>query len=962
MRPRHLIAPAAVLAVAALPAAASASSTLDAVLTAPSAHVRTCHERAVPSGDSVAARTYTAPATGLLTIRTSGGGDYDVAAIGERSGRVAAAAAGPGGDELAQGFVAKGERLRLQLCHFGGPASAVRVQASTQAIAKPNLRGKVQVVRVAAPTLAERNRLLALGFDPAEGADGGHIDLVLYGDEDARKLSRAGFRWQVLIADAAALERANARKNAAYAARTQRSPLPSGRDTYRRLADYEAEMKTLAAQHPGLVRLIELPFKSLEGRTILGVEVTRDVNVDDGKPVFLQIGVHHAREWPSSEHVLEWVYELVNGYGRDERVTRLVDATRTIAVPIQNPDGFNLSREASGTDAGNAAAAIDIPPEIDSQLPISDPTYTAVLLGDQTIGTFAYKRRNCRVKDGETPKPGECEDPSNRTLGTDTNRNYGALWGGGGASTSTGSDTYRGAGPFSEPENQAIKALVSANQVTTLITNHTFSNLVLRPPGVRSQGLTVDEPLFKALGDAMAAQNGYTSQPGWALYDTTGTTEDWSYNATAGLGYTFEIGPDEFHPPYNEVVAEYQGAARYAGKGNREAYFLALENAADASRHSLFEGGAPPGTVLRLHKEFDTETSPVVDANGKPGPIRTFRDVLDDTITVGPAGRFSWHVNPSTRPALLKERFRSDPADKPATSQDISSAAPVPPGVPRDIPFEVPAGASRLIKAAIGGAGPDYDIYLYEGDAANPENQVGSSAGGTADEVILYDYPKPGKYVLRIVNFSAASPYTGSIEVYGSKPGSEQTFPVVKESYTITCETPAGQVLTTNPLEVDRGGRVSYDPCSQNLGGGFAAGSVPGGGASGQRGGQNGNRLGFKIAVDHRSLGRALRFGQRVRVRCAIACRVGVAFLVDNRTARRLGLTRSRKKWVIVARGSLVRQSGTPRSTFDVRYTKAARQRLRRVRSPRLTLLAQAVSRDQALKETARRTLRLLRR
>ena len=79
----------------------------------------------------------------------------------------------------------------------------------------------------------------------------------------------------------------------------------------------------------------------------------------------------------------------------------------------------------------------------------------------------------------------------------------------------------------------------------------------------------------------MAAQNGYANIHGWELYDTTGTTEDWSYNATGGFGYTFEIGPDEFHPPFPKVVDEYLGAGQYAGKGNREAYLIALENAVD---------------------------------------------------------------------------------------------------------------------------------------------------------------------------------------------------------------------------------------------------------------------------------------------------------------------------------------------------------------------------------------------
>src|SRR3954452_3186440 len=960
MRLRLLVSFAALAAGCVLPGAASAAATLDTVLTAPASQVRTCHARAVSGADSVASTTYTAPTSGLLTVRTSGGGDYDVAALGA-GGRFVAADAGPNSDELAQGFVVKGERLRLQVCHFSGPASPVHVEASTMAINPRRSTGKVQIVRVAAPTLADRNELIDLGFDPAEGADQGHIDLVLYGAGDVAKLRRAGFEWTTLVADAVELERTNARKNAAFAARTQTSAFPSGRTTYRHLADYDAEMKTLAQKNPGLIKLIELPGKSLEGRTILGVEVTSNVNVDDGKPVFAQIGVHHAREWPSGEHVMEWVYELVNGYGKHPRVTRLVDAVRTIAVPIQNPDGFNLSREASGTDAGNAAAAVDLPPEIDSQLPITDPLYTAVILGDQQAGTFAYKRRNCRVKDGETPKQGECESSDNRNLGVDTNRNYGALWGGGGASTSLDDDTYRGAGPFSEPEDRAIRAVVSGNQVMTLITNHTFSGLVLRPPGVRSQGLTVDEPIFKALGDAMAANNGYTSEAGWQLYDTTGTTEDWSYNATAGLGYTFEIGKDEFHPPYNEVIDEYQCAGALAGKGNRGAYYLAMEAAADSSKHGIYAGSAPPGTVLRLHKEFDSETSPVVDADGKPGAIRTFPDVLDDTITVGPSGQFSWHVNPSTRPALLKERFRSAPADKPSKAQDISSPTPVPPGVPRDIEFDVPASADRLIKAAITSEGPDYDIYLYKA-SVKPENQVGSSAGGTANETILYDYPEAGHYVLEIVNFSAAAPYDGSIELYGSKPGSEQRFPIVHEGYTITCETPDGHVLTTNPLEITRGQTVRDDPCTHSNGPGFVfKGAIPAGGVAGQRN-ASANRLGFKIAVDRRRLSRALRFVQRARVRCAIACRVGVVFTLDNRTARRLKLTRSRKRSVVVARGSLVRKSGTPRATFQVRYTKAAKRRLRRLRSVRLTMLAQALSRDKSLKQTARRRLTLLRR
>ena len=101
--------------------------------------------------------------------------------------------------------------------------------------------------------------------------------------------------------------------------------------------------------------------------------------------------------------------------------------------------------------------------------------------------------------------------------------------------------------------------------MTTLITNHTFSNLVLRPPGLASQGSRPTSRPSRRSATAMAVENGYTSQYGWQLYDTTGTTEDWSYTATGGFGYTFEIGDLGFHPPFAETVAEWSGETEDAG-------------------------------------------------------------------------------------------------------------------------------------------------------------------------------------------------------------------------------------------------------------------------------------------------------------------------------------------------------------------------------------------------------------
>ena len=111
---------------------------------------------------------------------------------------------------------------------------------------------------------------------------------------------------------------------------------------------------------------------------------------------------------------------------------------------------------------------------------------------------------------------------------------------------------------------------------------------------------------YRALGASLAEHNGYSNDPASALYDTTGATEDWSFWSTGGLGFTFEIGPDEFHPPYaTGVEAEYLGLAPAAGAGkggNREAYFTMLEATADASLHSVIEGTAPAGSTLRSRR------------------------------------------------------------------------------------------------------------------------------------------------------------------------------------------------------------------------------------------------------------------------------------------------------------------------------------------------------------------------
>ena len=245
----------------------------------------------------------------------------------------------------------------------------------------------------------------------------------------------------------------------------------------------------------------------------------------------------------------------------------------------------------------------------------------------------------------------------------DPNRNYGISWGSNGASSFEEAPDYRGDHPFSEPETEAVRRLVSGRSVTMLITNHTFGGLVLRPPGVKSVGTVPDEDALKAIGDSLAEATGYESQFSWQLYDNSGTTEDWSYGVTGGFGYTIESNRENFHPAFADaVVGEYFGTGPVSGLGNREAFLRALEAAADPAHHARIEGFAPPGGTLTLRRTVASDTGPVCVTQptgffSTPCPASTapltFEDRLEVSRVIGADGAIDWSVNPSVSPQAI---------------------------------------------------------------------------------------------------------------------------------------------------------------------------------------------------------------------------------------------------------------------------------------------------------------------
>ncbi len=776
---RRLLLPAAVAGALVLAAPASA-----APVTASTSVDRSCTAKLLRTGTGYVQKTILATGAGTVTARLDGGaGDWDLAVFDTLTGRLVAGSAYRGSDELAEGFAVGAATLTVQACRISGGAGSADLTTATRPVGAGSAEPS-SLVRVATPTRERAQALADSGLDVTEHGGPGFLEVVLHGAADAESLRAAGFSFTTRIANLTAQGRRDRQADAAFDAATVASELPSGQTTYRRLFDYGEDMKRLAREHPDLVKAVTLNHTTYEGRPVEGIEITTNPNARDGKPVFLQMGAHHAREWPSAEHAMEWAYELVLGYRRgDARTRRLVETTRTIVVPVVNPDGFNASREAGELyGAGNGRGGT------------ADEETVNILTHPNE-----YRRKNCRFLAG--PEGGSCLQPAFglASAGVDPNRNYGGFWGGAGASGDPTNETYWGTGPFSEPETQNVRELVSSRQVTTLITNHTFSNLVLRPPGIQVQGLTPDEPIYKGLGDAMAAENGYASQLSYQLYDTTGTTEDWSYYATGGLGFTFEIGPEHFHPPFEETVAEYEN-------GNRAAYYLAQENTADTSKHAVLTGRAPAGAVLRLKKTFQTPTSQAT----------TFTDTLDSTTQVGADGSFEWHVNQSTRPLVAQERGREATGEPsaPATFAARGESTPCanfddpPETCYEDHVITVPGGAGiDNARATIRVEWPtpvsDYDVRVLRDGV-----EVGSSAQGTTafEQVVLGD-PVPGEYVVRVINYAGAEPWTGTVTFEGP----EAFEPARTETWTLFCEDADGTIRSARQVGIARGERRDLD-------------------------------------------------------------------------------------------------------------------------------------------------------
>ena len=282
------------------------------------------------------------------------------------------------------------------------------------------------------------------------------------------------------------------------------------------LTELYQELDDMAALYPNLIS-VKAPvstFLTHENRPIYWVRMSDNPNSDEAEPEVLYTAIHHAREPEAMQQLVYYMWYMLENYATNSEVQGILDNTELYFIPMVNPDGYQHNVDNDPNGGG-------------------------------------MHRKNKRNVGGSNP-------------GVDNNRNYdyidgsgNSIWGTSGVSFNTNNDTYPGTGPFSEPENQAIKWFVENHNIKLALNNHTSGDLLLYPYGYGNNQLTPDNSTYVEISGMMVAENGYNNMISAGLYPAAGDSDDFMYGETSThdkiFAFTPEIGGTGFWPAINEI-------------------------------------------------------------------------------------------------------------------------------------------------------------------------------------------------------------------------------------------------------------------------------------------------------------------------------------------------------------------------------------------------------------------------
>jgi hypothetical protein len=337
------------------------------------------------------------------------------------------------------------------------------------------------------------DELRKLGVDADEittGADGSvtEVEAVLT-ERQAARLASKGVRLEVKRIGG---------KSSSQVLREQAAAGWSAFRSYSEPGGIRDEIAAVAARYPRLTKVVTIG-RTVQGKPILAVKVTRNAKKsrDGSRPSTAYMGAQHAREWITVEMTRRLMHHVLDNYGTDAAVTRLLNRTELWFIPVANPDGY-------------------------------DHTFTA--------GNRLW-RKNLRDNNGD----GQITAGD----GVDLNRNYSYRWGydNEGSSPDPSSETYRGPVPNSEPETKAVNKLFRRIGFEFFINYHSAAELLLYGVGWQVSTPTPDDEIYKAMvgDDATPAVPGYDPDISAELYTTNGETDGHMEARYDTLGFTPEM-------------------------------------------------------------------------------------------------------------------------------------------------------------------------------------------------------------------------------------------------------------------------------------------------------------------------------------------------------------------------------------------------------------------------------------
>lgn len=108
----------------------------------------------------------------------------------------------------------------------------------------------------------------------------------------------------------------------------------------------QAKLKEFAQKFPNITRL-ESIGKSVKGRDLWVIKISDNPNVDEIEPEFKYISSMHGDEITGRELTIRFIDEILEKYGKDERITKLINSTEIYIMPSMNPDGSELRQRAN---------------------------------------------------------------------------------------------------------------------------------------------------------------------------------------------------------------------------------------------------------------------------------------------------------------------------------------------------------------------------------------------------------------------------------------------------------------------------------------------------------------------------------------------------------------------------------------------------------------------------------------